>query len=268
MSRWLWLLPAMLMAAPALAQNHPDFPCQVLPMRRIELSSPVVGVIAEIMVDRGDRVRAGDLVVRMQSEMEQAQVALSQARASADAQLRLRRARQALAERTLQRNRGLAGERLISAQDLDQVQTEREVAALEAASAAEQLVIARAELAQARAALAIREIRSPMDGIVTERLLQPGEQARDRAVLVIENVERLHVEISIPSAFLGRVRPGTPARLAFPGTRVASVSGAVTLVDPGVDPRSDMFGIRIVLPNADGRIPSGLKCQVNLELAP
>ncbi|MBL6458518.1 efflux RND transporter periplasmic adaptor subunit [Belnapia sp. T6] len=268
------VLPALLLAAgPALAQRLPaplpaaDFPCQVTSSRRIELASPVVGVLSDVLVERGDRVRRGQVVAQLQSEVEQAQVALAQARASSDAQLKLRRARMALADRTLSRNRPLAGERFVSEQELDQIRTERDVAAMDAASATESLVIARAELEQARAALAIRSIRSPVDGVVTDRILSGGEQVRDKPILVIEQVDRLHVEVSLPSALRTGLHVGSHARISFLLPGLDPVLAEVAVVDPVVDPRSDTFNIRFVLDNVAGRIPAGIKCRAALEPA-
>ncbi|MCQ4159245.1 efflux RND transporter periplasmic adaptor subunit [Roseomonas sp. GC11] len=263
-------LPAPFLATtPAMAQEQrPDFPCQVFAAQRVELASPVPGVLAEVKVERGDRVTAGQVVAQLRTEMEQAQLALAQARASADAQLRLRRARLALADRTLSRNQGLNEQRLISQQELDQIRTERDVAAMEVATATENITIARAELEQVRAALAIRTLRSPISGIVTERGLQAGEQVRDKPVMVIENVDSLHVEVALPAALFGRLRMGARGRLSFPGTGLASLITPVSLIDSVVDARSDMFGVRFVLDNRQLRIPAGLKCRAELELTP
>jgi RND family efflux transporter MFP subunit len=267
------LLGLLLPALPAAAQRalppapsaSPEWPCQITSSRKIELASPVIGVLAEVLVERGDRVRRGQIVAQLQSEVEAAQVLLAQARAAADAQLKLRRARQALADRTLTRNRPLAGERFVSEQEIDQLRTERDVAALEAASAAESLVVARAELEAARAQLAIRSIRSPIDGVVTDRTLSGGEQVRDKPILIIEHVDRLHAEVSLPAALRAEVHVGSRARISFAIPGLAPVAAEVALVDPVVDARSDMFGIRFILDNSAGRIPAGVKCRVLLE---
>lgn len=251
--------------APAVASDTAEWPCQVTSSRRIELASPVIGVLSEVLVERGDRVRRGQIVAQLQSEVEAAQVALATVRASADAQLKLRRARLALAERTVTRNRPLAGDRFVSEQEMDQLRTERDVAALEAATAAEALAVARAELEQARAALAIRAIRSPIDGVVTDRTLSGGEQVRDKPILVIETLDRLHAEVSLPAAMRAEVHVGSRARISFPVPNLPPVSAEVALVDPVVEARSDMFGIRFVLDNAAGQIPAGIKCRVLLE---
>ena len=260
-------LAVLAQAGAAAAQDaaRTEFPCQVFSAQRVELASPVIGVLATVLVDRGTRVAAGQPVAQLRAEVEQAQLNLAQARANADAQLRTRRSRLALAERTLARNRGLVNDRLISNQDLDQVQTDREIAAGEAATAAENLAIARAELEAARVALEIRTLRSPIDGIVTERSLHPGEQVRDRPVMVIENVDRLHVEVSLPASLIGRVRAGARGRLTFPGMGLDPLITPVSLIDSVVDPRSDMFGVRFVVDNRERGIPSGLKCRAELE---
>jgi RND family efflux transporter MFP subunit len=255
-----------LLALPAAAQVTlpAAFPCQVFPSERSEIASPVIGVLAEVLVDRGTRVSRGQPVARLHAEVEETQVMLAQARAEADALLRSRRAKLGLADRTLGRNRDLVQQRVISAADLDQMRTDREVAALDVNAAAEALAIARHELEQARAALAIRTIRSPIDGVVTVRSLWPGEQVRDKPIMTIERIDRLHVELSLPETLYGRVRQGDRATLRFEVPGIAPVQAQVALVDPVVDAGSHTFGLRFVLDNSRLGLPAGIKCQADL----
>lgn len=258
------LLPAAAWAQPMTALPPVAFPCQVFPSERSELASPIIGVLAEVLVDLGARVTRGQVVARLHAEVEETQVTLAQARASADAALRGRRAKLGLADRTLARNRDLVAQRVISEADLDTMRTDREVASLEVNAAAEALAIARHELDQARTALAIRSIRSPIDGVVTVRTLWPGEQVRDRPIMTIERIDRLHVEVSLPEVLIGRVKPGDKATLRFEVPGLAPVEAVVALVDPGVDPGSHTFGVRFVVDNSRLLLPAGIKCQADL----
>lgn len=263
------VLIALLWPGFAWAQpSGPAYPCQVFPSAKAEVSSPVPGVLAEVMVDRGARVIKGQPIARLRSETEEAQVALAQARAGADAQLRSRRAKLAQADRILGRNRDLLDKKFISENELDQMRTERDVAAQDVTQAAEALGVARLELEQARVQLALRLIRSPLDGVVTERALQPGEQVREKPIMVIQQVGLLHAEVALPGSLIRGVRIGTKARISFPIAGVEPVSAAVSVVDPVIDPSSDMFTARFVIDNKAGLIPGGIKCHADLETMP
>ena len=94
-------------------------------------------------------------------------MSLAEAKASGDATLKAKQAHLAFADRALKRNLPLAAENFISANEADQLKTEREVAALDAAAAAEAVTLAKRELDQARAELELHRVRSPIDGAAT-----------------------------------------------------------------------------------------------------
>jgi RND family efflux transporter MFP subunit len=259
---------ALLLAQGAQAAVVPDAPCQVSASEHSELSALVPGVLAEVLVDRGDKVKKGQVLARLHSEVEQAQLSSAIARAGADALLRSRRAKLAMAERTLVRNKDLQTRNVISDQDYDQLRTDRDIAALDVTAAAEALSQAKAELEIARAALAVREIRSPIDGVVTDRGLNPGERAGEKPVLVVQRLDRLYAEAVLPATLRAGLHVGSQVTLLFDLPGLAPRSAAVALVDPVIDPKTDMFAVRMTLDNADLTLPAGLKCRIDLAAAP
>ncbi len=267
MRKALFFMLLVMPAVPALATILPDAPCQVTASEHSELASLVPGVLAEVLVDRGAKVTKGQVLARLHSEIEQAQVNAATARASADAALRQRRAKLAMADRTLVRNRDLLAKKAISEQDLDQLRTDREIAQLDVTAAQEQLNQARTELETARAALAVRELRSPIDGVVTDRGLQPGERAGDKPVLTVQKVDRLYAEAVLPTGLRATLHPGSRVRLLFDLPGLEPRIAAITLVDPVIDPKTDMFSVRITLDNADLALPAGIKCRIDPEPA-
>ncbi len=256
-----------LIAGHASAQT-PSYPCQVFPSAKAEIASPVPGVLGQVLVERGDHVTAGQPVAKLRSEMEEAQVALAQTKANADATVRAKRARLAQADRTLGRNRDLLEKKFISENELDQMRTERDVAQQDVTAATEALGVARMELEQAKVQLALRTIRSPIDGVVTERALSPGEQVRDKPIMIIQQVGTLHAEVALPANFIRRVKPGTTARISFPVPGVDPVPAIVSVVDPVIDPASDTFTLRFNIDNKAGLIPGGIKCRADIDGLP
>lgn len=255
-----------LLAGPARAQ--PAYPCQVFPSAKAEIASPVPGVLAELMVDRGAHVLKGQPIARLHAELEEAQVALAQARANGDAQLRAKRARLEQADRTLARNSDLLEKKFISANELDQMRTDREVARQEVSQASEALGVTRMELEQARVALSLRTIRSPIDGVVTERALSAGEQVRDKPIMVIQQVGVLHAEVALPASLIREVSLGTAVHISFPVAGIDPVTVVASVVDPVIDPSSDTFTVRFVIDNKAGLIPGGIKCRADIGTAP
>ncbi len=267
-ARILLLAGLCLVGASARAAVLPDAPCQVTASERGELAALVPGVIAEMLVDRGARVAKGQVLARLHAEVELAQLGMARIRATADAALRQRRAKLAMMDRTVARNRDLLAKHVISEQDLDQLTTDRDIAAQDVAVAQEASAQARAELETAQAALAVREIRSPIDGVVTERGLQPGERAGEKPVLVVQKLDRLYAEAVLPAALRAGLRVGSPVRLTFDLPGLAPRSAPIDLIDPVIDPKTDMFAVRMNIANADLALPAGIKCRIDVEVAP
>src|SRR5262245_24740360 len=78
------VLPLIAVAAPGAAQAA-TFDCLIEPRLKVELAAPAAGVLKEVLVDRGDRVRKGDILARLDSAVEEATVALDKARAASEA---------------------------------------------------------------------------------------------------------------------------------------------------------------------------------------
>jgi RND family efflux transporter MFP subunit len=261
--RPILFLAGLLAGAPARAELLADAPCQITASERSEVSALVPGVLAEVLVERGAHVSKGQLLARLHSEVEQAQFGVARLHAAGDAALRQRRARLAMAERTLARNRDLVTQHVISEQDLDQLRTERDLAQFDVAGAEEALAQAKAEMEAARAAVEVRELRSPIDGVVTERNAEPGERAGERPVLVIQRLDRLYAEAVLPAALHPGLRPGAKARVEFAMNGAPPRIGAVSMVDPVIDPKTDMFTIRVALDNTSSVLPTGIKCRID-----
>ena len=211
--------------------------CLLEPSKVVNVGSSVDGVLEQVTVDRGDRVRKGQVVAKLQSGVEAAAVKLSEARV-------------AFGRRRVERNEALFEKQLISAQERDELVTE--------------VRLREEELKKDQEILKLRTIVSPLDGVVVERRLAPGEFIRtDKStVLKLAQINPLHVEVIVPAALFGSVRVGMPGRLSlapfFPGTYQARVA----VVDKVIDAASGTLGVRLHLPNPDNKIPAGIRCSV------
>jgi multidrug efflux pump subunit AcrA (membrane-fusion protein) len=123
------------------------------------------------------------------------------------------------------------------------------------------------ELAKDEAILDQRTIRSPMDGIVTEKKLSAGEfVSQETYIVTVARLHPLHVETYLPVATYGHVAVGAPGAV-YPNPPISGkYSAAVTIVDRVFDPSSGTYGVRLDLPNPDRKLPGGQRCKVGFDL--
>ncbi len=228
---------ALLLAASAGAEEI--FECLLEPHKRVGLSSAVPGLLESVSVERGDPVRRGQVVARLVSGRERAAWELA-------------RARREFAERKVKRNEELYAKKLISIHEKDEIETEA--------------LLARFEEREAREQLALRTVRSPLDGIVVERHASEGEFVRDEPIVEIAQIDPLDVEVIVPVAWFGRIREGMRGRVRPELAPEREVEAEVVRVDPVVDAASGTIRVRLELPNPGGALPSGVRCRVSFDL--
>jgi RND family efflux transporter MFP subunit len=211
--------------------------CLVEPHMVVNVGSPVDGVIERVMVNRGDVVRKGQVVATLQSGVEAAAVKLSEARVQ-------------FGRRKVERSETLFEKQLISAQERDELVTE--------------VRLREQELKKDEENLKLRTIVSPIDGVVVERRLAPGEFIRtDKSVVLkLAQINPLNVEVIAPATLFRSVRTGMTGKVSlapfFPGTYDAEV----VVVDKVIDAASGTLGVRLQLHNPGNAIPAGIKCSV------
>ncbi len=236
--------------------------CVIEPHQIVSIRSPVSGLIDAIHFERSDLVEEGEVLVELESGAERAAVDLARLRAEVNATLKSREATLKLSKQRNDRAAHLYASNALSLDLREEVDTEAELARFELQRAADEHNLAKLELRQALERLKRRTIRSPISGVVIERVMSPGEVVDDEIILRLARIDSLRVEIVLPAASFGSIRPGTKAAVIpeIPGDQVHM--GSVTIVDRVIDAASGTFGARLELPNPDGSIPSGLHCQV------
>lgn len=260
---------ALMLAAEGRAdEQRQDFDCVMDPPLVVKVGSAVSGLLESVDVGRGDRVRAGQVIARINAAVERATLDLLAVRVASRAAIEAQEARLSFIEARLARVRQLF-ERGVATQDaLDELEAER-IASRSLLSQAEMdQALAVKELARAQTTLSIREIRSPVDGIVRERSLSAGEYLNQEAhVATIVQLDPLFVETFLPVDYYGLVALGDIGRVA-PAPPIAGLHPAtVTVIDSVFDAASSTFGVRLELPNPGGRLPGGHRCQVSFDFA-
>jgi RND family efflux transporter MFP subunit len=270
MLRWqcrvLVVLLATAIAPSAMAQDQnvgTEFDCLIQPKMVLKLGTPVPGLISEVLVDRGAIVKKGDVVARLESGVEAAAVALAQRRAENEATVRSNLAKLEFQRRKAERMKQLRKNDSIALATADEAETAARVAQDELEEAQVGLQLAKLELTRATELLKQRTIRSPINGVVVERALGPGEYAFDQAhLLTVSQIDPLNVEVFVPLAQFGKIRPGIMAEVRPEQPVGGRYDATVTVVDQVFDAASGTIGVRLELPNPDHALPAGLKCRV------
>jgi len=214
---------------------------------RAKLSPEIGGRVVSLPFAKGDRVKRGDLLLRVDDSIQRASLQLAERElAAARAQREQACLSAELAERERARAAQLAEEGILSADRLDRASSQAETtrAACEAADA----VAARAEAAVvlARAQLAQTELRAPFDGLLAERAIEVGEWTTPSppalpVPTVIDLIDTGSIYLSAPMDEVdsARIRAGARARLTIDSRPGRSFSGSVTRVASFVEDRLD-----------------------------
>ncbi len=274
-SSLLWLLSGALCAlacGTAPAQTPSQTPallaCLIVPDRVAELGSPVIGVVDEVLVERGDSVRKGQLLARLRADVERANSSVVRARADSEAELRGAVAGSELAQQKLDRARSLAAQNFVSAQAVEQAEAEYRVARERMLQAREQLGTSAREVSSAHAQLAQRLLRAPFDGVITERYVNPGERVEDKPMLKLAVISRLKVEVVASTSLFGSLQVGQELSVQPELGGAAARSARIAQIDRVLEPASNTFRLRLDLPNDDGSLPAGLRCKATLAPPP
>lgn len=247
--------PARVLVAPVQRSNVGGgklFTGTVEAARRVTISTRMSGWIAEIPVEKGQRVGRGDLLIRLRDAEVKARVA------QADAAIAAARAQFDNAQTNLKRIETLFKEKAATRKELDDMRTAFETARanLEAAQQQKQAAL---EM------LAYTEIRSPIDGVVTRRLAEPGDLANPgQPLLVVEDTRQIKVVATVPETAVQLVEAGSPVQVQIPSAGSAWLDGRIARLVPGADPQTRQFHLEVLLANPGGEIQSGVFARVKL----
>ena len=232
---------------------------------RVQLGMPAGGVLARLLVDQGDSVKAGQLLAELVPDEAAAGVARAAARLQQVRELDLRAAQEDLrqaevavrqAERQLQRMRDLADG--VSAQDLEKAQDEHDLALSRRDGAATRVRgnsagggnerLAAADLAAAQAKLEQTRITSPFAGVVLRRLAQPGDMlAAGSSVLDVAPAGPTWLVVQPEEKNLAFLRVGQRALASADAYPDSVFMARITRVAPSVDAARGTVEVELVV---------------------
>lgn len=249
------------LAPPGLDSARPT-DCLIEPSQVVRVNSGVEGVVQAIYVDRGDTVGRGQIVAQLRSDVDRAGAAAAQARADNVYSVRAAESRAAYLDAVRQRSEQIST--YLARDAVEEAQANAKAAADERRAAAQNQQVARLEYVQTQRVMAEKTVRSPIAGIVTERVMSPGEYRGPDAshIVTIAQVDPLNVEVFAPIAQLDAVKLGDRIAI-YPEEPVGGKYFAeITVIDRVFDAASGTFGMRLQLPNPGYKLPAGLRCRV------
>jgi RND family efflux transporter MFP subunit len=166
----------------------------------------------------------------------------------------------------LGRAKELQKQNFVSAQAHDDALAEMRVAEADLQDARENQQLARYDHRHALDMLNLRTLRSPFDGVVIDRMLNPGELTQygteTKPVLKLAQIDPLRVEVVLAVDYYGKLNVGMTADVTPEGLG-GRYTASVKVIDRVFDAASGTFGVRLQLPNRQRAIPGGIRCRVD-----
>ena len=242
-----------------------EFQAVLRPARTVEISSATVGILESVLVERGDSVEAGQVLARLDSEVERADLEVIRARAESNTAVEIAEAQLTRIQVRFGQAQELFAEGIMSSEELEAFRTELQVAELAVRKSYEARHQAQLEQRRAEVRLKQRTVFSPIEGVVIERHLSAGElvdRSDNTVITEIAQLDPLHIDVRVPQSMLRTLERGSRAlvRPEFPVEDELECS--VLTVDPVVDAATGSLRVRLVLPNPGHGIPAGLRCSV------
>ena len=232
-------------AAVAELRSGPPISGSLEPKVEARMRAEIAGPVEQTYAEEGQRVRRGVLLARIDDS--------STRDAYLSAQSAVRSAESALqnAQRNAERATRLAQAGALPERDL-------ETAVWNQTNAEGALADARARLASAQKQVGHTEVRSPIDGVVSERPVAPGDVVQvGAAMFTIVDLRSLRLEASLPASDMDRLRVGTPVEFGVTGSD-RRFTGRIERINPAVDPATRQVRIYVAIPNLEQSLAAGL----------
>lgn len=208
--------------------------------QRASLVARAAGIIAELPVKLGSRVKAGDLIMRLDAEGKQAAVTT---------------AKQLLAQREAE---AAAVQKLAQSGNAPKLQLDNALSALAAA---------RSQLELAQADLARNEVIAPFDGVVDKVAVEMGSSVQSGApVATVLNLNPILVIGEVSERDLANVAPGHEADVRL--VNGIEAKGKVRYVSHDATAATRTYRVEVAVPNEDGAIPAGMTAELTLRAEP
>ncbi|MCG7959249.1 MAG: efflux RND transporter periplasmic adaptor subunit [Candidatus Thiodiazotropha taylori] len=204
----------------------------------VTVSAELGGKVSEIAFESGDRVEAGDLLVRLDTTAE-------------EAQLRSAEAAEKLARINLDRNRGLRANKTVSQSDLDTAEANYKQAT--------------AQVENVKATIAKKTLRAPFSGQLGLRQVNLGQIIEQGTpVVTLQTIDPIYADFSLPQQRFSSVAVGNEVRITTDAAEDKSFSGKIIAINPEIDQATRTVRIRSTLSNQEELLRPGMFANVKV----
>jgi len=236
----------------------------VEPLATVEVKSKASGEVLELLVDIGDYVDEGALLVRIDPRTVRNRLA------QAEAELKAAQSRRTISESQMERAESLLKQGTYTESD-------HEAAALELANAEAQVVSTTVAVENARIAVDDTDIRAPVSGTIIAKPVEKGQVISSPTqdvgggtlLLTMADLGAVRIRALIDETDIGKVRPGMPARVTVAAYPNQPFVGEVTKIEPQavVEQNVTMFSVLIAIDNPEGLLMPGMNAEVEVSVA-
>jgi len=212
----------------------------VTAVQGVMISAEMSGIVKTVAFESGATVKAGDLLVELDTAIEQAQ--LRSAAASAD-----------LAHANLDRARDLRAKNMVSAADFDAAEAQNKQAI--------------AQIDNIRATIAKKTIRAPFTGRLGIRKINLGQFLDNGAAIVtLQSLDPVYADFTLPQRYLAQLQPGMTVRVSADAFPKQAFTGKITAISPEVDSVTRNVRLQATLANPKDRLQPGMYVEVTAVL--
>jgi HlyD family secretion protein len=235
----------------------------IVARRKATVAAEITGKVAEVLIEEGMVVEAGQALAKLDSVLAEHDLALARSRvAAADAAAQAVAADLADAERILRRAQTLSRSSNIAEADLTKAESHVGVLRAQLGQAKAQLETATVDANRAAAVLDKHAIRAPFAGVIVERSAQPGEMISPMSsggftrtgICTIVDMDSIEVEVEVNEAFIGRVRAGGPVSAVLDAYPSWTIPASVIAIIPTANREKATVKVRIALKQKDPRV--------------
>jgi RND family efflux transporter MFP subunit len=239
------------------------------PYRDIDVAAPEMGQIDRLAVREGDRVKAGQVLARLDDEVWKASLEVARAAMESAGRVEAAEAELRLCQETLVKLTALHERDHATQQEVDRALAQRDVAEARVKAAQEELLVKAREYERADVQLKQRSVLSPVDGIVTQIYKDEGEfvSPSDAVVIRVVQLDPLLIVFSVPVTDLDNLAVNTKVQVRVDAVD-KPVEGTVEFVSPTTDAQSGTTRVRVKIANPGEAIRSGANCHLMLSDSP
>jgi RND family efflux transporter MFP subunit len=249
-----------------------SLPAQITSYEVVDIYPKVTGFLDTIRVDRGSRVHAGELIIRLSAPELLAQRAQAEATVQgAEAQLSSAQAKLASDQATyLHLAAAAQTPGVVAANDLQVAEHAAAADKAQVEAASKNVQAAHDALRAVTQLESYLEIRAPFDGVVTLRNLHPGAlvgpasgQAGAQPIVQIENIGRLRVVVPVPEAYVGGVREGQQATFSVPAYPGRTFQAPIARISHDINKDTRTMQVELDFHNSDAQVTPGTFANVD-----